>query len=559
MSVLSFFRHAAAAGVRPCLRLGKPGGVAAAWCVLTLFARCGFGDVSTPQDREALFEYLIAKTLEREAFSEIKNSKLGLDVEAAMRAYRDEIVLAETDRELFYALVKMSNARHDRHLRVDVVEGGLDVSESYSLSANSSYPDVDAPPEDEAAPLRFAVDYESERMFVSDFAANWLRRYGGPAPAVGDLLIKINGVAFRDYIGKIKPYFRFSTPNGFWVWAADALGKRTPILPPEFYGDVLAVELEKADGRRYELALPYMRRDEIRWAAGRGQEYPGFERLLEKPTFDLYRSTGGKPVLVITWKRFGESLVEDVDALMDYAEARDYLGYHLIWDGTRSRGGSLGVYALQHFSPKPFKVSMGNLRLSSVIPLFAERSKRRAKAPLRGQRGAPKAFDDKRWLLDWLQMDVLPAYARGESYSNTVPFKLAHLPRDSDGWIQPAKRHFQGKMVCLLGPYGGSHLDQFAATVVDNDLCHTIGMPAGGYSNTWEWEEIVMFPISGKPVVKFMWSIGHTIRPNGEVLEGNPAAVDDYLPVTRDNYREYYDLVFQKAWRHLQTENVKGE
>ena len=559
MSVVSFCTYATTTGVKACLQLRKPRSVAAAWCVLTLFASHGFGDVSTPKDREALFEYLITKTLEREAFSEIKNRKLGLDVEAAMRAYRDEVIQAETDQELFYALVKMSNARRDRHLRVNLVEGGLDVSKSYSLSANPNYPDLDAPPEDEAAALRFAVDYESERMFVSDFAANWLRHYGSPTPAVGDFLIRINGVAFRDYIRKIKPYFRFSTANGFWVAAADALPKRTPILPGEFYGNVLSVELEKADGYRYELALPYMRRDEIRWAIGRKREYPDFERLLEKTTFDLYRSTNGKPVLLISWKGFGESLVEDVDALMDYAEAHDYLGYHVIWDGTRSRGGRLGVYTVRHFSSKPFKVPAGNLRLSGVIPRFVKHRQRLAKGSVRGRRSAPKAFDDKGWLLDWLEMDVLPAYARGESHSNSVPFKLVHLPRDSDGWIRPAKRHFQGKMVCLFGPYGGSHLDQFAAIVVDNNLCHTIGMSTAGYSNTWEWKEIVRFPISRKRVVEFMWSIGQTIRPNGEVLEGNPAVVDDYVPVRRDNYAEYYDLVLQKAWQHLQMENTKGE
>ncbi len=122
MSEVSFCTYATTTGVKACLQLRKPRSVAAAWCVLTLFASHGFGDVSTPEDREALFEYLITKTLEREAFSEIKNRKLGLDVEAAMRAYRDEVIQAETDQELFYALVKMSNARRDRHLRVNLVE-----------------------------------------------------------------------------------------------------------------------------------------------------------------------------------------------------------------------------------------------------------------------------------------------------------------------------------------------------------------------------------------------------------------------------------------------------
>ena len=100
---------------------------------------------------------------------------------------------------------------------------------------------------------------------------------------------------------------------------------------------------------------------------------------------------------------------------------------------------------------------------------------------------------------------------------------------------------------------GGASLkaDSFAAIVADNDLAYFIGMPAGGYSNTWEWEETLIFPISKKPVVGYMWSIGHTIRPNGEVLEGNPAAVDEYVPQTRDNYRDYYPLLVSMALEHL--------
>jgi hypothetical protein len=90
-------------------------------------------------------------------------------------------------------------------------------------------------------------------------------------------------------------------------------------------------------------------------------------------------------------------------------------------------------------------------------------------------------------------------------------------------------------------------LDQFASIVIDNKLGPVIGMSAGGYSNTWEWEETLIFPISKKPVVRYMWSIGHTIRPNGEVLEGNPAKVDEYIPVTAENYLSYYSILLSRA------------
>jgi hypothetical protein len=105
--------------------------------------------------------------------------------------------------------------------------------------------------------------------------------------------------------------------------------------------------------------------------------------------------------------------------------------------------------------------------------------------------------------------------------------------------------------VVFSGPNGGSHLDQFMSIVVDNDLGYIIGMPDGGYSNTWEWEENLHFPGTYEPVVGFMWSIGHTIRPNGEVLEGNPARIHEQIPLTAENADRYYEILLSRAWEHL--------
>jgi hypothetical protein len=44
-----------------------------------------------------------------------------------------------------------------------------------------------------------------------------------------------------------------------------------------------------------------------------------------------------------------------------------------------------------------------------------------------------------------------------------------------------------------------------------------------------------------------MWDIGHTIRPNGQILEGNAADVDISIPVTRQNYVDYYPILLRRA------------
>ena len=191
------------------------------------------------------------------------------------------------------------------------------------------------------------------------------------------------------------------------------------------------------------------------------------------------------------------------------------------------------------------------MRISDITEAFIKEKRNEFTKQNIEDAGVKETIDDGSWLIDWLETDVMTAIRNGDAYSNNVPFKLAHLPKDSDGILEPAEVHFNGPMVCLLGPQGGSHLDQFAAMVVDNQLAYTIGMPAAGYSNTWEWEEVLTFPISKKPIAQYMWSIGHTIRPDGEILEGNPSQVDELVPWTRDNYMEYYPTLLSRALEHL--------
>ena len=297
--------------------------------------------------------------------------------------------------------------------------------------------------------------------------------------------------------------------------------------------------------------MPYLLPGEIEWAGMGKRQYPGFRLEYATETYDLYASEARKPLLILAWHGFRANLITDMDRLMKYASENELLDQAVIFDGTRSRGGSKGAYAIQRLSPKPFKTTFGNLRLSDVTPRFIEEKREEFKKKQLLDSGVSETVDDGTWLMDWLEGDVTAGIRAGQAYSNDVPFKLAHLPKYSDGIIQPAPVHFRGPMVCFFGPYGGSHLDQFASIVIDNRLAHTMGMPCGGYSNTWEWEEVLTFPISKKPIVHYMWSMGHTIRPNGEIQEGNPAPVDESIPVTRDNYLNYYPTLLSRALVHL--------
>jgi len=51
----------------------------------------------------------------------------------------------------------------------------------------------------------------------------------------------------------------------------------------------------------------------------------------------------------------------------------------------------------------------------------------------------------------------------------------------------------------------------------------------------------IHYPLSKKRVARFMWSIEQTIRPNGQVLQGHPAEVDQFIPLTCENYATYHN------------------
>ncbi len=338
------------------------------------------------------------------------------------------------------------------------------------------------------------------------------------------------------------------------VTTSQMLGSRTGLLPPRYYREALDLEVVTATGETKSVSLPYVAADSIEWR-GEGRDlFPGFRLEAERPTFDLYLPEGDTKIIVLDWHRFHAKLVEDIDWLMDFAAANDLLDHDIVFNATRSGGGSLGAYAIQRLSPKPFKTTFGNLRISDVIPEFiAERVEafQARQDPL--DHGGKETIDDGTWLIDWLTSDVQQAYDNGDEYTNNVPFKLAHAPRDSDGVIQPADVHFRGNMVCIMGPNGGSHLDQFYAIVTDNELCPTIGMVTGGYSNTWEWFEEVAFPTTGRPVIGFMWNIGHTISPGGRIVEGDPSPIGEFIPLTHDNFAEYDSILLDRALEILGT------
>lgn len=492
----------------------------------------------TPDLRAALFDSILARTEAREAFSPLKNEALDLDPLAAMRGLRERVVVADSEVELFYALAALSHARRDRHLDVQLVPGGLELPDSAGLEIQGG-----TAPEPRQAGVRVFPDYGEEGLayFVGEVAE------GEEAPPVGSRVLEVNGMAVNAWHEAAAVYLPHSTEAGLRWKLAEAMTVSSAAFPPELRADEIALVVAPPDGPPASYSVPYRDPGALSWTGLSQPRYPGTANALSTSTYDFLVPEGPAGHVVLVWYGFRESMVADVDRLVEYAAEQDLLDRTLVMDVTRSRGGSLGPYALQHLQPRPFRTTYGNLRLSDVIRPFID--EKRAEAAEQGamDSGVPEVIDDGTWLLEWLEMDVEPALARGDAYSNAVPFKSAHAPRDSDGILQPAPVHFRGPIAIISGPSGGSHLDQFVSMVSDNGLGPVVGMPPGGYSNTWEWEETLTFQPGGQPVIGFMWNIGHTLRPNGEILEGNPVEVDEWIPLTADNVRDYYGILLERA------------
>ncbi|MCG8512693.1 MAG: hypothetical protein MI740_01020 [Halanaerobiales bacterium] len=507
-------------------------------------------NTGTPEERAALFDQILEKIMARDAFVPIKLARLNVDVRKDILKYRDEMIAADTDEKLLYTILKINNARKDPHVRVYLVENGLKIEGTEKLAKPIRIDQM----EKKQAPIRFTVDYSRPGkyfLFVADYDTNIYKYTTNIGPEIGDKLIAVNGYSFADYFNLVEPYHRYATVNSLWWKMATFVSQKRYEYPPHIYGEELNYLLERKDGQRYIISLPYISDvDSITWKGCYKQpgdfRYPDFNLLFKTSTYDLYKYSGDQKIVLLDWHRFDQNIIKNMDYLVDYANENRLLDYAMIFDATRSRGGMLGAYAIQRISAKPFKTTFGNVRISDIVEPFIQYMHQR-----RATDSINESVDGGDWLLDWLDTDVKQAIKEEKYYSNNVPFKSAHLPKDSAGILQPAPIHFSGDLVCWFSPHGGSHLDQFSAMIADNHLAYTIGMPTGGYSNTWEWEETIYFPISKKPVVRLMYSMGHTIRPNKQLLEGNPADVSEYIPQTRDNYLNYYRILLAKTFQYL--------
>ncbi|MDE3258693.1 MAG: hypothetical protein OYM47_12730 [Gemmatimonadota bacterium] len=300
---------------------------------------------------EQLFDEIIRKTEEREAFSEVKERNMSFSALEDMKRLRSEFVASKTEAELFYALVKLSNARRDNHLWLDYDDAVVD-----GVFVGRSVPE----PPDGRAPIHVLPDL-SDIHNPAFIVAAVHSRFTSPKP--GDAIVGVNGRSIEEYIKEFTFWTRHSTLHGLnWKMAA-LFPFRLREVPLNLYSDRLDLTLERPSGMRYDVSLPYCERCGA-WGLG-GPDLSGFTEVMRLDSFNvlLDRNQG---IILLQWLDFDNELIQDIIDLMEYAEQERLLDYDMIIDVSRSSGGSRGAYAILRLVDRPFRTTFGNVRLSDL-------------------------------------------------------------------------------------------------------------------------------------------------------------------------------------------------
>ena len=235
-------------------------------------------------DLEALFDEIISKTERREAFSEVKETNIGFSAIEDMKILRDEFISSETELDLWFALVKLSNVRRDSHLAVDPVDGGPE-----------RRPCVAAP----VYVLPEILDVHNPTFFVSAVGE------GVTSPERGDVIVGVNGSSMEEYIDEFAPWISHSTLPGLYWRMARNLPQRFSGVPLSLYSERLHLTLERPSGERYDVSLPYSDGC-VGWGPRSWSSidpYPGFVEVMKRENFDLLVDES-REIVLLQWLDF---------------------------------------------------------------------------------------------------------------------------------------------------------------------------------------------------------------------------------------------------------------
>ena len=187
--------------------------------------------------------------------------------------------------------------------------------------------------------MRVFPDYGEEGLayFVGEAAE------GEEAPPVGSRVFEVNGMEVNDWHEAAAVYLPHSTEAGLRWKLAEAMTVSSAAFPPDLRPDELALVVAPPGGPPASYSMPFRDPGELSWTGLSQPRYPGTANALSTPTYDFLVPEGPAGHVVLVWYGFRETMVADVDRLVEFAAEQALLDRTLVMDVTRSRGGSPGA------------------------------------------------------------------------------------------------------------------------------------------------------------------------------------------------------------------------
>jgi hypothetical protein len=485
-------------------------------CAAVAFA--SDADVYFGTDREALFQSYAATIRDGQYLSAEGFHRLDTTWEKELEKAHRRFLDAKTKQDVYYALLSLKNSYHDMHCRLSV-------------------PDALEPKGETAAlPLKFRPARVGSKL---EFVVEWSRL---PGVEKGDALKSYDGKSPEELLATFTEWEVGNSPERREFEFARWLTVRDPKDAPP--SETSAVELVLRDGKGREASaraeFSPRRREESSPAAEPSlrddADYAGWTPDFTGLNYRVYADTASGTLVLRDssfWYGFSEAelwnrlrLVSyktepiwergslqahddfervDMERLGDYLKSRNAQFGRLLVDVRENGGGPIAQRLTEFVADKPYRATWSVTRL---LPLLRRDAQFRDAAYPRPYSG--KAAMTIRELESGAELASPHAFICKTDDCG---------PREGDG--KPSALGLHYKTALLTGPYCVSSCDQFAAVFLDNGFGPVVGLPPAGASSPSRAD--VKLKLADGEEFSLGLSFGITYRPNGEVLEGNPA------------------------------------
>lgn len=500
-------------------------------------------DAILGKDRNKIFDEIARSIREVDSPSSRGLGHINSNLGRELARTKERFLNARSKEDVYYALLSLRRSLHDMHSKIEVPE------------------ELKPPRRQVTLPLRFApIDNHgvTEYKVVSSEV---------PSITVGMVLRKFAGQTPREMENRFSEWFGSTSPEFLKMVTAEWLSSRESWhLPTPAEHESVSLHLwDPSKKNEKEMSLRWQDTPEkpVESQACGGNDEAAKDYIDHVPVFIglnycLYSFPPGKS-LVIRYFSFdyeydGKRLKDRIPFLSFrpsqlatfpdlaktlFKEDREQLASFLrskpteklVIDVRENDGGGMDPELFAIFAKAPYRTTSRRMLFSKYAreheDFFKEASRSGGKEidpPLTSYfKGNPTA--DK--------SPLYPFFPRTPSSTmdEAIYAPLANIPKSS--------------VMVLTGPKCQSACDQFAAIMKDNGIARIIGQPTMGASSPFRGT--IPVKLMNGSTFKLMLTVGETLRPSGQPIEGHP--------VTPDTTIGFQEQVLERAIRISESNN----